>query len=318
MQVWTLPEYLQQLREGQLRPIKPFAMGLDELVEMGRFAKKITIPLTEVHFPPQPDVIESSYQLLKPVLAELVSNEEFSWSYHYGFFSAKEVAHGYLSEAINQAIFKGKTMTSHDIELQKFLHYICEALISGIEVDEALNYVNNAHLHNQFALMVSALTLECPSKKDLIAFYKKGKHYNMVYQARLFSNKEFEQALAEQLKTTYNQVIKVILTVLQEEDNTQFMMTEEDNYIELLKMFVALFDKLMSLDSSFLLKEVLDTLKTQSTFLGQGIEFGSENDAKSAMQTLKNLINQLIEPQVKQAFSLNTSYHEQVSHRPLA
>ncbi|WP_419418665.1 hypothetical protein ACNVED_08865 [Legionella sp. D16C41] len=301
MKVWTLGQYLRLLREGQLNPSKPFAKQEDELIEIGRLAKKVAIPPLEINFPIHAEPVEKIYQLLKPVLTELVNNEEFSWSYHYGFFSAKEVAMGYLSEAVNTAIFKASPTTCQEIELQKLLFYICETLSSGVEVNKAVHIINDAHLRNQFKLMISSLTLQRATKKELIAFYKKENCKNMAYQASLFSNKEFEQALAQQLQVTYNQIAQFIKEH-HCEISEQFVPVQEDNYIKLLGLFHTLFTKLINLDF-LLMKEVIQVIKQHSTFLKQSIE--SEENPKLALQNLKNLIEPLIEKEPNNVYPID-------------
>ncbi|MGQ3887748.1 hypothetical protein ACQUW5_01795 [Legionella sp. CNM-1927-20] len=306
MKVWTLAQYLEQLREGQLKPSRPFSTEEDELIEMGPLAKKITIPPMEINFPIQLKYIEITYQLLKPVLDELVNNEAFSWRYHYGFFSAKEVAKGYLWEAVKKALFKVPLLREQDVEMQEFLFHTCETLSNGLEINKAVNLINYAHLHNQFKLMVSSLNLLRPTKKELIAYYKQENCRNMAYQASLFSKKEFEQALAEQLQIAYNQIVNVI----QNDRNKQtrrFSITREDNFIELLRLFTILFKDLCSLDLTSLNKEVMQTVKQYSPFLRHSIK-DEESDSKLEMRELIMLIESLIQKEANKSCPMGIQF----------
>ncbi|STX51673.1 Uncharacterised protein [Legionella busanensis] len=302
MKIWTLAQYLEQLREGQLNPSRPFSTQENELIEVGHLAKKLTLPTMEINFPIQTNILEIIYQVLKPVLDELINNEAFSWGYHYGFFSAKEVADGYLCEAVRKAIIKDISRMSQDIEKQKLFFKTCELLSSGIDINKAVNIINSAHLHDQFRLMVSSLNLKRSTKKELITYYRQEGCLNMAYQASLFSKKEFEQALVEQLQAAYNQVINVIHNADFKEDKKPFSMTREDNFIELLRLFKSLFQDLSSLDLPILNKKIMQTVKKCSPFLRHSVESKEHNNSKIEMIELSTLIDSLIQKEANQSY----------------
>ncbi|WP_131783018.1 hypothetical protein [Legionella gresilensis] len=319
MTVWTLAQYLEQLRGGQLNPNWPFSTEEDELIEMGPLAKNVAIPGMKISFPIQTKYIETIYQILEPVLDELVSNEAFSWNHHYGFFSAQEIACGYLCEAVRKDMVREHSWVDQNTEMQKLLFNTCEMVSSGIDINKAVNLINNAHLHNQFKLMVSSLSLKRSTKKELIAYYRQEGCQNMAYQASLFSKKEFEHALVEQLYAAYNQVVKVIQNARPIETKKSFFMTREDNFIELLRSFKILFTDLLSLNLPSLIKEVMQTVKQYSPFLRHSIENNDDKDSKLEMQELAMLMDSLIQKGVNKSYPKYIKYtrFNNVNHNSL-
>lgn len=288
----TLTEYLNQLNTGKLKTERPFDKNAGLNIELGSEAQKLKIPVLAIEYnSPKNETMEMVYHLLTPVLNELINNDAFSWSKSYGLVSAGEVAKAYLYQAITQSLSTGKPLTYHEIGLQTFLHLTSDALVNGIEVNDALTFVNRAHIRNQFETMVSSMSMKRANKKELTDFYKSQNRYNMAYQVSLFTEVEFQASLVIHFKTLLNQIINII-----QPSHKKFSATldisainEENAFDETLDYLLHIINYLLQVEHTQTIKEVLTTLRNNSFFFRDCI-----NMDNNPMQALQQFQQQLI------------------------
>lgn len=306
-----LEEYLTTLLSGEYRTSRPFDKKSDITAVMGPEAKALKIPdiPMEQIIPPREMIVKGIYLLLEPVLNELVKNSSFDWQLSYGSLSAKDVAKGYLFNAITSSMLKDKPFTPQELGLQIFLRHVSDAYVDGISAEKAIStFAGKPHVQSQFSSMVISMSLTRPTKQDLINTYLADNCFVKAYQASLFDESEFEKVVADDLK----QSLLMVMAIVKKHHkphfwnktkeafsrlNSETTINETMGLPALLYYFSTVLKEIRKTNSRVFMDEALTEIKKSSSFLQHGMDLtdDSRQELKLAMDKLIKEIDRVSE-----------------------
>lgn len=304
-----LEEYLTTLLSGEYRTSRPFDKKSDITAVMGPEAKALKIPdiPMEQIIPPRDTIIKGIYLLLEPVLNELVKNNAFDWQLSYGALSAKDVAKGYLFNAITSSMLKDRPFAPQELGLQIFLRHVSDAYVDGISAEKAIStFAGKPHVQSQFGSMVTSMSLIRPTKQDLINCYIADSRFVMAYQASLFTESEFEKGVCDDLKQT----LLMVMDLVKKHYKPHFWnktkaafnlnakrINETSDIPTLLDYFSSVLREIRKTNSRSFMDETLNTIKKSSFFLQHSIAIidDSRHELKITMERLTTAIDSVAE-----------------------
>ncbi|MFC7781374.1 hypothetical protein [Legionella taurinensis] len=295
-----LEEYLTTLLSGEYRTSRPFDKKSDITAVMGPEAKALKIPdiPMEQIIPPREMIVKGIYLLLEPVLNELVKNSAFDWQLSYGSLSAKDVAKGYLFNAITSSMLKDRPFTPQELGLQIFLRHVSDAYVDGISAEKAIStFADKPHVQSQFGSMVISMSLTRPTKQDLIKSYLADNRFVMAYQASLFDESEFEKGVCDDLKQTLLTVMDIVKKHYKphfwNKNKEAFSLSpktinETTGIPALLYYFSTVLKEIRKTNSRTFMDETLTEIKKSSFFLQHSVDLSddSRQELKMAMDKL--------------------------------
>lgn len=278
-------DYLSTLKSRAVLTKRPFDTNTTEAaIELGLAARTLTLPVLTMErmLPPGKSTIETFYRVLKPVLQELEHYDEFDWTQNYGTVTAKDVAKGYLFNAIAGAREKDTLFTAQEIAFQVFLRHVSDALVDGIEPDNAVeSFKKKSHVLSQFNSMVLSLSMQIPTKDALIESYVAENQYTKVYLASLFTDEDFEKKICQEL----HKILIPVIDLINEQRKPHFWnktktrsdldkikMSEPSDLIEMIGHFSKVMEELQQLNKIALTGNVLSLIHSNSPFFRDSIE----------------------------------------------
>lgn len=277
---------------------------------MGPEAKALKIPdiPMEQIIPPREMIVKGIYLLLEPVLNELVENSAFDWQLSYGSLSAKDVAKGYLFNAITSSMLKDRPFTPQELGLQIFLRHVSDAYVDGISAEKAIStFAGKPHVQSQFGTMVTSMSLTRPTKQDLINSYLADNRFVIAYQASLFDESEFEKGVSDDLK----QSLLMVMNIVTKHYKPHFwnkpkevfsplnlkIINETMGLPALLYYFSTVLKEIRKINSRVFMDETLTEIKKSSFFLRNSVDLtdDSRQELKLAMDKLIKEIDRVSE-----------------------